>query len=227
MLLALGRFLGLQALSHLAARLPLGLGWVLSLGVMVVVNASPVLSLRYGSWGVTDLVVFYAIENVLILLTACVRLLTYGRKTPMALFSPTVPDWLTGSALYAFVLGFIGGIFTLVATILAIVFAAMGGLQGSVTSWIVNVALLLIGYVVTLVVFWFAQGQRHAVTNGAYLAIPPIARIAGLHALVLGTFLRDFPPGHVPGVVWGVVIAKIIWDFGFMVADLVIKVRDR
>lgn len=225
MLLALGRFLGLQALSHLAGRLPLWLGWLVSLAVMVVVNAGPILTLVYGSWGVTDLVVFYAIENVLILLVAVVKLLTYARSTPMGLFNPSPPEWMTGSSLYAFVLGFIGGIFTLVGTILAIVFAAIVGLQGSAASWLLNAGLLVAGYVVALVVFWFGQGQRHVVSNGAYLALPPIPRIAGLHALVLGTFLRDFEVGVVPGVVWGVVIGKIIWDLGFMVVDLVLRLR--
>lgn len=225
MLLTLGRFLGLQALAQVAARLPLGLGWLLSLVIMVVVNAGPVLTLLYGSWGVTDLVVFYAVENVLILLVAVVKLLTYQRSTPMGLFAPTPPDWLTGSALHAFVLGFIGGIFTLVGTILAIVFAAIVGLHGSVGSWVLNVVLLVAGYVVALVVFWFAQGQRHAVSNGAYLALPPIPRIAGLHALVLATFLRDFEVGVVPTVVWAVVVGKIVWDLGFMVVDLALRLR--
>ncbi|MGA4506279.1 DUF6498-containing protein [Propionibacteriaceae bacterium G1746] len=225
MLLTLGRYLGLQALARIAGRLPLGLGWTLSLLVMVVVNAGPVLTLLYGSWGVSDLVLFYALENVLIIVVAVVRLLTYHGREPMALFSEHPAAWVTGSELYAFVFGMIAGIFTLVGTILAIVFAAIVGVDGSPASWALNLVLLVAGYVVALVVFWFAQGGRRAVTNALYLAAPPIPRVLGLHLLVILTFLRQFEAGQVPGIVWGIVIGKTVWDLGFMVADLLIRLR--
>ncbi|MGD8214729.1 DUF6498-containing protein [Aestuariimicrobium sp. Y1814] len=225
MLLALGRFLGLQALAQLAGRLPLRFGWALSLLVMVVVNAGPVLTLLFGSWGVSDLVMFYAIENVLIIVTTVVRLLTYHSPSPITMFITKPPTWLTGSELFAFVFAMIAGIFTLVGTILAIVFAASVGLHGSAASWVLNLVLLLTGYVVALVVFWFAQGGRWSVTNAAYLAFPPVPRVLGLHLLVVFTFLQRFEVGQVPQIVWVIVVLKTVWDLGFMVVDLVLRLR--
>lgn len=223
MLPAIARFLGLQALARLSGRLPIAWGWSLGLLIMVVVNASPLLSLRFGSWGVSDVLVFYAIENVLIVVTTVVRLLTYCLPEPDSpFFKP--PSWMTGSMFGAVLFGALAGFPTLVGTIAALSLGATHGYQGSRESWVVNLALLVLGYLGTLAVVWFGQGARKLVSSGMTMGLAPVPRILGLHLMVVFLFQLDRFDG-IPWIIWTMVLAKIVWDLGIMVVELVLLLR--
>lgn len=225
MLLALGRFLGLQALAHLSARLPLVWGWALGFGLMLVANASPLLTLRFGSWGVTDVVLFYAIENALVVLTTTVRLLTYRQGSQRGdFFFPKPPAWLTGSPFGGLFFGAFTGLFTVVATIFAAMMATQNTLQGSAVSWVVNLVLMAVGYLGTMAVMWFGQDQRSSIRgmgDVVAMAAAPAPRIFGLHMMVILLAFRPAPVG-IPVIVSIVVAAKIIWDFGLMVVEVLV-----
>lgn len=218
------RALGLRALAYAGARLTYGWGWVIGLVVVVVADLGPIFTLLQGSWGVADVVLFYAIENCLLIGSTTVRLLTYagpGRAARQG------PPWLTGSVLAGAVFGGIAGVFTLVATTLVIVFGALHGFDGSWASWLVNGVLLALAYPAALAFGWFGQGQRWLVRGPVRMMVAAFPRVVNLQLLcILLPALGGFDD-QVPLIFPITVAIKIAFDLGLMVADLVIHLRRR
>lgn len=221
MLSALLRAVGLRALAYAGSRLSYGWGWLMGVVVMVVANLGPILTLLEGRWGVADVVLFYAIENCLLVATTTVRLLTYAG--PGA--APPGRPWLTGSPWAALSFGLFAGIFTLAGTILVIVFSALHGYQGSWVSWVVNGVLLVLAYPVALAVLWFGQGQRTRVTSPLRMSLAAVPRVVNLHLLcILVPALNGFDE-RLPVIFVVCVAIKIAFDLGLMIADLVVHRR--
>lgn len=220
------RFLGLQALAQLSSRLPRWLGWLVSLAIMVVVNAAPLLTLREGSWGVTDVILFYAIENVLLFVVTLVRVLTFdGGPEPGIM--PSRATWLTGSKFTALVFGGLSVIWVIAGVVMAVVLAVWRGLDGSVGSWVLNVVLLAVGYLGTLAIFWFGQRQRLTVHSPAFMVAAAPVRMALLHVAALVLLNSEWPTAPVPRIIWIMVAVKVVYDLGLMVIQLFVRPGQR
>lgn len=169
------RVLGVELISRLGARLPGPWARTVSLVVLLVANAIPVLGVWQGWLGYGDVFLLYWLENVVVWLTSTIRIMTAGpegarRQRGLAFFF----------AMHYGIFTVVHGVFTGVLTALA------GGLKGSALAIGLSLALLVGSHVVNLAFFWFAHGGRFA-SSPQRAMVAPYPRMIVLHVCVIAS----------------------------------------
>ncbi len=223
MLNQLLRFLGLTALGEVARRLPLPISWAINAVLIVVSSLFPLWLVHTGRWSTKDLMLLFAVETFLVVFDVLVRILTYQSKRKGFAIIRYGP-WMTGNGVLAWVYFFT--IALMVPAMLIVTLYDLSqhhGLLGSTTSWLVSVALMLVGAAWSLGGQWFARGQRWVTTR-----IWPAVAIGSSKMVVVYVMLFALarePKPELPTVVVVLVVLKVLVDLGVSVAELVARLR--
>nr|WP_237447974.1 DUF6498-containing protein [Nocardioides flavescens] len=211
---ALAVGLGLTWLSRLARRLPGSGAWWVALAVLVVVNLLPVVAVLRGSVAVGDVLLLYWLENVVVWAVTIVRIGTARGAGEPAKLSVTV----NGRAQRTSVLGAWGlaaffafhyGLFTLVHGVFTALLAWSSGVPGDLSPVLWLVAAIAASHLVSLVLVWFARGERRVVSPTEAMGAP-YPRMLALHAAILGGFFLFLRDGPASGPVGGVAILCLV-----------------
>jgi hypothetical protein len=211
---ALAFALGLTWVSRLARRLPGSGAWWVALAVLVVVNLLPVVAVLRGTVAVGDVLLLYWLENVVVWGVTIVRIGTArGVGAPAELSvsvggRPRRTSVLGAWGLAAF-FAFHFGLFTLVHGVFTAVLAGITGLSPQLRSVAWLAAAIAASHLVSLVLVWFARGERLVVSPTEAMGAP-YPRMLALHVAILGGFLLFLRDGPASGPVAGVAILCLV-----------------
>ncbi len=179
------RFLGIELIARLAARLPGGLARFATAVVLVLVNLLPVWAVTTERIGMGDVFLVYWVENVVVWACGIVRTATAegpGRDPVDATVNGQRRD--VSSAKF-FALHY--GIFTAVHGVFAIIVAAIVGLQGGLGQVVLLSLAITASHLFSLGVNWFGRDERRVVSPGQAM-FAPYPRMLVLHVGIIVAF---------------------------------------
>ena len=199
------RWLGLQALSGLAASLPPTAARRATLAVLLLANATPLVALANGTWQGGDVLIAYWLENIAVGAWTFVRILTAAGPDPVGqrhgsgrglLESGQVTTLPDGTQVQfplvvarVFVAGSFTvhyGMFTLVHGVLTLRLADRIGTRGDLADYLLVLLALVMSHGLSTAVHWFGRGGRQD-TGMMTASRQPYARVVLLHLVVLGS----------------------------------------
>jgi hypothetical protein len=179
------RYLGIQLVARLAARLPGGLARLVTAALLVMVNLLPVWAVATERAGMGDVFLVYWLENVVVWACGIVRVATAegpGRGT-VAVTTNGVPGDMSSAKFFALHYG----IFTLVHGVFAIIVVAVVGLTGGIGQVLLLSLAITASHLFSLGANWFGRDERKVVSPGKAM-VAPYPRMLVLHIGILVAF---------------------------------------